>query len=468
MPKALLLAIALLAASVALAAEPARPSIILVVVESLRRDHVGCYGYGRATTPALDRFAAEGAQFRDAVAASSWTMPSVMSLFTSQPPALHGVTTAQRSAGAGIVTLAAELRRAGYQTAGITANPMLHGRFGFAQGFDFYDDYTIVFDAGLDMLEESGLRTANDRPTGEETTRLALAWLNGKRDPARPFFLFLFYFDPHYDYLPPAPYDGMFVPAGNRSGQTGAGIYELLHKAVGGEDREKLIGLYDGEIRYTDEHVGRLLEAVAELGILDATAVVVTGDHGEEFWEHGSGGHGRTLFDEVVRVPLLVRYPARIRAGTKVGAQVSHLDLMPTLLALAGVAVPTQCAGRSLLPLLEGELATKEDGSALAGRPMFLETEVEGPLQRGARTPTQKIVRFMAQGSAALYSLADDPGEQHDLAGTGRAAEFRPLFGQFDAWLGSLTNRPPAGQKLDTKSLDPRLLQQLKSLGYAR
>ena len=197
----------------AAAAEAAKPpNVLLIVVESFRRDHAGCYGYGRDTTPAIDGLAKEGFRFDQAIAPSSWTMPSLAGLFASAPAAVHGVRAATNCVSTEVATLAGELRYNGYQTAGIMSNPMLHRSFGFGAGFDYYDDYTIPFGAGADLLD-AGKRaaTANDAVTGDAVTRLAANWLQKSRDKDRPFFLYAFYFDPHYDYVPPPPYDRMFT-----------------------------------------------------------------------------------------------------------------------------------------------------------------------------------------------------------------------------------------------------------------
>ena len=444
------------------AAAADKPNILFIVVETLRRDHVGCYGYRRATTPTLDRMASEGARFDQAIGTASWTIPTVMSMFTSLPPEVHGVVSHACCLADGATTLAAELRRAGYQTAGITSTPSTNGKFGFDRGFEFYDDYTIVLDAGLDLAGDGEPPKAiSERPTGEQLTRLAVAWLSGKRDRAKPFFLHLFYFDPHYDYLPPPPYDRMFVDPGNRSAQTGRGIRQLKDRPLAPEDREKVVGLYDGEVRYTDDQIGLVLEELGAQGLMDKTVVVIGGDHGDEFWDHGGTTHGHTLYDELVRVPLLVRYPERIGAGTVVREQVSHIDVMPTVLELAGVPVPAQCMGRSLVPPLEGR--TKGFGD----RPAFMSTRADALLD-GARTPTQKIVEAVGWGRTAMYALSEDPREKHDLSGTDRAAEFNGLRAKLDEWRKQAAVRGSQARKPRGPQLDPELIRQLRSLGYVQ
>ena len=308
--------------------------------------------------------------FDQAIAPSSWTMPSLAGLFTSAPGAVHGVREATNCLSRQVTTLTGELRANGYQTAGIMSNPMLHRDFGFGVGFDYYDDYTVRF--GADLLD-SGKRpaTANDAVTGDAVTRLALGWLKEKRDKGKPFFLYAFYFDPHYDYIPPPPYDRMFTDPDYHGAQRGRGIEVLRTNsaALTEEDRKNIVALYDGEIRSTDEQIGKLLEALKADGLLDETIVVVTGDHGEEFWERGSIGHGRTLYEEVIRVPLIIRHPGLVKKPAVIREQVSLIDVMPTLFDALHVPIPAQCTGKSLLPLIAG------DSREFKERPLFVETE---------------------------------------------------------------------------------------------
>ena len=166
------------------AEEPAsRPNILLVVIESFRADHAGCYGYGRDTTPRLDAVAREGVRFEQAIASSSWTLPSVASLFTAAPPSVHRVRTVTNSLSPRIVTLTTLLHQAGYQTAGIVSNPMLQSRFGFDEGFEHYDDYTVPLNVEANLFDpQASDITQNASVTGDAVTRLALSWLNGKRE----------------------------------------------------------------------------------------------------------------------------------------------------------------------------------------------------------------------------------------------------------------------------------------------
>ena len=438
---------------------PPRPNIVLVVIESFRRDHAGCYGYSRETTPALDALAKEGVRFEQAIAASSWTMPSVASLFTSTQPSVHGVTTSKAVLPDRLATLAGEFHDGGYETAGIVSNPMLHRDFGFGRGFDSYDDYTILLNVDVNLFDNKKRDSQAEKAvTGDAMTRLAVSWMKGKREKEKPFFLFLFYFDPHYDYIPPPPYDGMFQNPKYRGSCDGRGILSLRGKPLTDDDKKNVMALYDGEIRYTDEQVGRLLDELKAEGLCDNTMVVITGDHGEEFWEHGETGHGHSLYDELIRVPLVIMAPQLVKKPMVIQDQVSLMDVMPTLLAAARLPIPDQCQGKSLLPLLDGDNRNFKD------RPLFLETEAEARL-KAVRTPTRKIVEHPDAKLMEFYSLADDPLEKQNLADTKRETGFKGLIRQFNDWKKAMAayapNKPPF-----TPKVDERILQQIRSLGY--
>ncbi len=438
--------------------KPARANILFITIETLRADHVGCYGYRRNTTPAIDQLAREGARFTQAIAASPWTMPSQMTMFTSVHPSEHQAIDYHHKLLAGLTTLAAELKKADYQTAGITSNPSCYGKFGFSRGFDHYDDFTVFLVTDLNVFEE------HEKPlpfhqtiTNKTVSRMALQWLKKKRDKTRPFFLHLFYFDPHYDYTPPQKYARLFTDPKYNGKQDGTGILELRGTTINKAEKQHIINLYDAEVRYTDDHIAKIIGELKKLRLYDDTIILVVADHGEEFWDHNSLAHDHTLYDELVQVPLVIRWPAKIKAGTVITEQVSHLDVMPTLLAMAGVPVPQQCRGQSLLPLLTGNKKGFVQG------PAFLETEVEEKL-RGIRTSTRKIVRDLETGALAFYYLRKDPKEQRNLAGTRKERSFQQLRKQFEAWEKAMQK---AREKKTAKGkVDPKILKKLKALGY--
>ncbi len=374
----------------------------------MRSDHLSAYGYGRATSPRLKGLAAEGALFKTAVAPTSWTLPSHMSLLTGLDTLGHGVNRDDRRLAPSVPTLAEKLQAGGYETAAVVGAPFLNASWGFSRGFDLYDDFTVgLHGSGANHFERTSLNTA----------AAAQRWLRSRdaRGAENPFFLFVHYWDVHYDYRPPRRYREAF-DTGYKGPITGRN-YELDKRfnAKSGEDAiEHVKSLYDGEILFTDEWVGRLLDELTALGIAEETAVIVTADHGEEFFEHGGKGHRRTLYDEVTLIPLIMRLPGQAGRGLVIEEPVRLVDVAPTLETLAGVreqypgdSPPLPYEGRSLLPLLEEETPS-------APRLGFM--SLHNPATKVAvRSSRYKFIRTLG-APRELYDLESDPAEAVNLA----------------------------------------------------
>lgn len=387
------------------------PDLCVVLVDSLRPDHLGCYGYERDTSPAVDAFAAGAVRFDQAIASGSWTQPSIMSLMTSVPADVHQRVHWGRPHSTNVVTLAETLRAAGYQTVGLVANPMTNRKYGFARGFDFYDDYSLT---GAPDATTGDI--ARQTAQGAKLTRLAKDWIEKRRDPEKPLFLFVLYIDVHWDYLPPPPFNRMFAPDPVPPPRD---IWNLGRKSVPEAARRRSVAAYDGEIRYTDGCISNLLAAIDASPRGNDTVVVFCSDHGESFWERGVASHGNALFDEELRVPLVIR-PARgdgdPASGRVVSEQVGLIDLAPTLADLAGVPAPTNWVGRSLAPALRGE--------TLPEIPIVLDNRIgdDGAILRGVRTSRWKVVAGPPHDRpTSLYDLLADPAETNDLL---RAGDF--------------------------------------------
>jgi len=327
-------------------AATAKWNVVFVSIDTLRPDHLGSYGYDRPTSPTLDRLAARSARFTRAYSTASWTLPAHMSMMTSQYPHVHGVDAQERTLGPGGVTLAEIVDTAGYDTAAFVSWFYVSKRYGFDRGIDHFVEL---------LPREHDL----DRSVRAETVvSAAIDWLRQPRD--APFFLFVHLFDPHMNYDPPPPFDSMFD-----ADYTGSidGRHATLQPYIEGAHRsparidarglQRVVALYDGEIRYVDEQLARLLNAIDEAGLNGNTLIAVTSDHGEEFDEHGSmEGHQWTLYDEVLRVPLILHHPQR--AASTYDGLVETLDIAPTLLDWLGLPIPTHFQGRSLVAALEG------------------------------------------------------------------------------------------------------------------
>ena len=405
--------------------EPVNPvNLVLISIDSLRADHVRAYGYHRDTSPTLDRLASEGTLFENVVAESSWTLPTHMTMLTGLPAQTHGVEYFSGSQLAdSYTTLTEKLARQGYRTFGVFSGPYLHPVFGFARGFDSYESAmgpTVYDDESFDPNvpgSDAGVKETNFMShrniTSHLVTEKAIELVGASGDD--PFFLFLHYFDVHFDYVPPEELWRRFDPDYQGS-MTGEEFQENdeINAHMNPRDLEHLIALYDAEILYTDQQIGYLIDALDRNGLSEKTLVVVTADHGVEFFEHGDKGHYRTLFDEVLKVPLIVRLPGRVRAGARVAAQVRHLDILPTLLSFAGISdsdsLLAQVGGTSLADVLEG----REPPSSLPAISSLRRSGYWASL----RTPSLKYIvkREGDTQTEFLYDLEKDPTEQRPVS----------------------------------------------------
>ena len=431
--RTILLGAALLTSAVTAGEEKpalAHPDILFVLVDSIRASHLGCYGYERDTTPNIDRFAkAECVRFETVIPGGSWTVPAVMTLFTSLPADEHRRVLPNLPHDEKAVTLAETLRGAGYATVGITANGMVSHRFGYGKGFDHWDDYSATLPPEAGMM-----KAASGYAKGMALTKMGLNRLK-RRDPAKPLFLFLFYMDPHWDFYPPLPYDRMFDSTGKGPIRN---AWAMKADKVTPEIRRRTLDAYDGEIAYCDNAISNLLASVAAMPRWNDTVVVIAGDHGESFWERGFSGHGNYLYDQELKVPLMIRVPKNrgLKPGSVVKGQVGGIDLAPTLLDLAGVPVPPSWKGRSLVSAMERGVSD--------GRPVVTETRVRDNLwQRAVRTDRWKVIAIDDfTKPVEAYDLVADPGETNNLVRAGaplpKEAEdlvpyLKPIEKQFNA-----------------------------------
>lgn len=295
--------------------------MLLVVLDTVRADHLRLYGHPQPTSPTLDALAADAIVYRNAIAPGTWTPPSHASLFTGLTPSVHGVDSADDAGGiralhASVPTLAERLHAAGYRTAAFIGNRgYLHPLFGLARGFETY--------------RHVGLGSA-DRLAGT-----LVPWLERRR--GRPVFVFANFFDAHEPYEPPPPYDRMFPDHLDRPVARHPNDEVVAHgRLPGAEEAAHYRGRYDGEIRHADDRLGDVLGALRRLGRYDDALVIVTADHGELFGEHGRWGHGGDPVRELVHVPLIVKYPGRARVGVE-ERPVSLTDVAPTILAVLGL-----------------------------------------------------------------------------------------------------------------------------------
>jgi arylsulfatase A-like enzyme len=438
-----------------------KPNIILVVVDTLRADRVGAYGNPDRLTPFLDELAARGVVFTRAYASSSWTNPSVASLMTSRHQSQHQVLTFASILAASEVTLAEVLRANGYVTAGFSANSGLLPGQGFSQGFETYHAYPAQ--------ERPETRKMFWPPVRAETVNVAaLEWLKAQ-PPDKPVFLYVQYMEPHTPYAPPpdalahvmngAPHPDL--PTVNVA--AGLGHLQAIEPAL----QASIQKAYDASIYDLDRHLRTLFQALEERGVLDDAVVVVTADHGEEFSDHGGMGHGKTLYNEVVHVPLLMLTPGDDSARI-VESVTPLVDLAPTVLDLAGIRIPARFAGQSLCSLL-GDVRCANppvpaDGSALSelNSNANIDRPVPGPHRHALVVGDDKVLTGFEPDQVQFYDLAADPGEQHpDAFDEPTRQALRKRLG--DELGRASENAATPG----TRRIDDETRERLRALGYA-
>jgi len=349
------------------------PNVVLYVVDTLRADALAAYGSRETRTPHIDRLAREGRVYTCVFAPSSWTRSTVGTLLTGLPPDVHGAVRRRDVLPEALTLLSERFAERGYATAAVVGNPNVGRVYGFDQGWDAFIE---AFQAG-------------PLPSIDVVNAHALEWIDRAE---RPFFLFVLAVDPHYPYLPPAAFD-RHDPATN-----------------GPFARQR--ARYLGEVEQTDAGLGAFMPALRTRGELDRTILVVTADHGEEFGEHGQRGHGKTLYREVLHVPLVIRHPARVRPGVEPCTPSSSIAVPHMLLALSG----DSGTGRTS-PVHPSLAPTDSEGDRDAtGEPLVARIRIDGHAQSSLRSGRWKLIEDTGKGTVQLYDLAADPTEEIDVA----------------------------------------------------
>ncbi len=413
------------------------PDVVLIVVDTLRADRLGCYGAEPSATPNLDRLATEGVRFDATMATSSWTGPTVASIVTGRYPDELGMFGSRQPLPDSVPNLADVLGAAGYQTLAVVSNGIAGPSYGHDRGYDefYFESYKTKKKRGVPSF------------TADRVTDKALELWN-RRERSRPVLLHVHYTDPHEPYMPPeewrerymkgmAPLDDRYLLSqGFRSETPNEGTLKALKAA------------YLAEIAFTDHEIGRLLDSVGSEPL-----VVFLSDHGEEFLEHDGFLHGKSLYEELVRVPFLVRGPG-IPAGQVVSSPVSQVDLMPTLLEMTGIEGPTQFSGVSLLPRIH------QGGNQ--ERPLFALITGHRDWQ-SVRQGHWKLHVFESGRTFKLHNLEQDPGEQESVDTTPSEV----LENLQSYWKQRRDNLAVVGQELDEEG-DALRLEELKAMGYVK
>lgn len=436
--------------------------LVLVSIDTLRRDHLPVYGYAQPTSPTLLRLARDSVVFDTAIAQHTNTAPSHATMFTGLYPTGHGIVRNGIELASGRVTLAERLKEKGYRTGGFVSGWSLTRHTGLQRGFEIYDD-----------------RFSRSRRPGSETWRLARAWLNEVARGEEPFFLFFHMFEPHWPYDPQASLVKRFLPPEARAGELLTtpsregmpGLLDRIRPKLGPAEIAEYVARYDAEILVADRLVGQLILELEKLGRFEDALVVVTADHGETLFERAwVTDHGARAYDEQIRVPLVIRLPRGDRGGTRIAEQVEHLDLLPTVLEALGLPAPPELPGRSLVPFARGT-------GTLDPRPAFSNArpepervpEIRAKLTKSGlissvRAPPYKLIEYPLRDGGwhrQLFDLEKDPAERVDLASKERARADE-LHALLERWRESSADVHRAAPPV----LPEAVHRALKALGY--
>lgn len=437
--------------------------VILISIDTLRADHLGCYGYDRETSPHIDALAADSAKFDNTYAASPWTLPSHVSLFTSLYGVHHQVYYDDETIPVELVTLADRLRKAGFSCGAITGGGFVSSIYGFSKGFDVYSE------------GEGGVF---HQDSAERVFGSASAWIEQHKD--RDFFLFIHTYQPHSPYACPPPYKVMFLNERSKVGHIDLighlGGKNSIFKPLPEDERQNIVDLYDGEIRYTDDKLlGPLMARLKEMGLYEETMIVFTSDHGEEFFDHGGWGHGHSVYDESLKVPLLIKFPGSKFQGESWENIVSLVDIMPTILDEMRIDFSgSEFDGQSLFPVLERN--ENEDRTFMADVGANLMNS-HIPQRIATNQGKEKLIvnqKFTPQDldffafpppptdPVELYDLRLDPGEKSNKVNEKTGFVSR-LVKELNDYYSQAQKR-----KVGKARVDERLRNQLRALGYLK
>jgi arylsulfatase A-like enzyme len=438
-------------------------NIILISLDTLRADHLGCYGYERETSPAIDTLAEDSALFLNTYSSSPWTLSSHVSLLTSLNPMRHGVHYENEKMDSSLVTLADLLRQEGFACSAFTGGGFVNSVYGFSKGFDSYGQ------------SSRGIR---QKDSAEWICASVLDWIDDHRD--RDFFLFIHTYQPHNPFSSPPPFNSFFLDEDDRWDEIDmleyVGGKKGIFKKLPDRERRNIVNLYDGEIRYTDAKlIGPLMERLKELGIYDTSLIILTSDHGEEFYDHNGWEHGHTLYDELLKVPLIIKLPESQFAKTRIPTIVRLIDVMPTILDEQGISVSgLDLDGKSLVPVLRGKevadrrfVAYKADNILDSHVPQKLSVNEERNKLILNRSFTAQQLDFFAfpppePVPVELYDLSESPAEKKNIVD-----EKPRIASRLVQLINDLYAKIKEG-KSEKADIDKELLEQLRALGYLR
>lgn len=447
---------------------PAPGSVVIVMIDALRADRLGAYGSEDGLTPNLDALAEQSVVFDEAAPTSSWTRSSIASIFSGRYPISHTVLGREDLLPSRILTLAEVLQgHADTWNFGITTNPNSSESIGFGQGFDHYQRPRDGEPRSYPE-DDIGLISA------ETVTRTALGlWDDERNEEGRAPFAFVHYMDPHDPYMPNPDLMNEPEPDGRFSGSRAdlVRMREMPDAQRTEADEARLWHLYDGEVRYTDQWIGELIEGFKARGVFEDMLLIVTSDHGESFWEHGKRGHGQTLYRTLMHVPLMIKLPGMGPGdGRRVETPVSLVDLAPTVVDAMRLPRPRDFEGRSLLPLVQGgerDPALEYIYSELYLIERYTKTSIRHGDYKLIATYHKNEEGEYAATETELYNLAADPGEQENLADDDAHRErLNAMVAALIHWEDAVAERSLGASEGSLEELRPETLEELRGLGY--
>jgi arylsulfatase A-like enzyme len=438
-------------------------NIILISIDTLRADHLGCYGYQRETSPAIDSLAEDSSLFFNTFSSSSWTLPAHVSLLTSLTCFHHQVNYEYDKMDSSMITLADVLRQKNFYCSAHTGGGFVNAAYGFSKGFDSYGQ---------------SAQGIHQKDASEWIGRSTLKWIDNHKD--KDFFLFIHTYQPHNPFSSPPPYNTMFLEENSEWTEIDILKYlggkEGVFKNIPDKEIKNIISLYDAEIRYTDDVLIKpLMNKLEETGLYNQTMIILTSDHGEEFYDHGGWEHGHTLYNELLKVPLIIKFPGEEFAGTQIQTIVRLIDIMPTVLEKLGISSKDlKLDGKSLIPVLKNKekrdrifLAYKADNILKSHIPQKISAnEGTDKLILNKKFTDEQLIFFQSPPPdlppVELYNLSEHSLEKNNIADS-KVKTSNRLIRLINEALARATYR-----KTERVEIDESLLEQLKALGYLR
>ncbi len=488
----------------ALTSDRRSPNVLLIVMDTARHDRLSCYGYHRDTTPNIDKIGKEGVVYENAISAAIWTLPSHASIFTGMYLSKHGVTGEHKYLDDRFDTIAEVLKSQGYRTAAFSNNPYVAKWSNLTQGFDMFwqlkrsKNWWKIEDLNKEELERlkrnlkdrfTSFKMPKTKDAGAYISNLKIIeWLETEYDPEVPFFMFINYIEPHASYEPPGPYDTIYLD----DGITAERVKEVTRKINWGRswagyitgkikmrdrDFEILSSLYDGELAYLDMRMGELFDYLRQKDILDNTLLIITSDHGEHIGENKMMNHVFYIYDTLLHVPLVIRYPSSFPSGTRIRRQVQLTDIFPTILDVLGISFDgsDELQGYSLIP-------SKLDKHA---RPFAVAEKLVLPFaldilqkanasfdispylcrRKTIRTEDFKYI-WSSDDSEELYNIKNGSGELNNIIES-HPQKAEQLRQKLQDWLSSFEHYKAVGDE-PVSEVDKETLERLKDLGYVQ